>query len=97
MFVFILKNVGLFLYFVFVAGKAFLNTFEYLDLKTNEWTTFIPKGSCEILLKKKPRSRRNSRKSVSEDKKSLTSPTKNDNIIEQAVETIMATQQTVQS
>lgn len=24
------------------AGKFFLNTMEYLDLNTNEWTTFVP-------------------------------------------------------
>jgi hypothetical protein len=28
--------------FLFV-GKNFLNSIEYLDEKTNEWTTFIPK------------------------------------------------------
>lgn len=55
-----------------LAGKTFLNTIEYLDLKTNEWTTFVPKGTWDLLLKKKPRTRRNSRKSVSEDKKSQT-------------------------
>ncbi|KAG5891762.1 hypothetical protein JTB14_012496 [Gonioctena quinquepunctata] len=56
------------------SGKTFLNTIEYLDLKSNEWTTFIPKGTCELLTRRKPRSRKNSRKSVSEDKKSLSSP-----------------------
>ena len=25
------------------AGKTFLNSIEYLDEKTNEWTTFVPK------------------------------------------------------
>lgn len=25
-------------------GKTFLNSIEYLDEKTNEWTTFVPKG-----------------------------------------------------
>lgn len=74
-----------------------MNTFEYLDLKTNEWTTFIPKGSCDILLKRKPRSRKNSRKSVSEDnKKPLSSPTTHD-IIEKAIETMKTTEQTVES
>jgi hypothetical protein len=24
-------------------GKTFLNSIEYLDEKTNEWTTFVPK------------------------------------------------------
>ena len=28
--------------FLFV-GKTFLNSIEYLDEKTNEWTTFVPK------------------------------------------------------
>ncbi|XP_056640302.1 influenza virus NS1A-binding protein-like isoform X1 [Diorhabda sublineata] len=56
------------------SGKTFLNTIEYLDEKSNEWTTFVPKGSCEMLARRKPRSRRNSRKSVSEDKKSISSP-----------------------
>lgn len=27
------------------AGKAFLNSIEYLDEKTDEWTTFMPKAS----------------------------------------------------
>jgi hypothetical protein len=26
-----------------VVGKTFLNSIEYLDEKTNEWTTFVPK------------------------------------------------------
>ncbi|KAJ8925469.1 hypothetical protein NQ315_009303 [Exocentrus adspersus] len=56
------------------SGKTFLNTVEYLDMKSNEWTTFVPKGNCEALLKRKPRSRRNSRKSVSEEKKALHTP-----------------------
>lgn len=51
-----------------------MNTIEYLDLKSNEWTTFVPKGSCDGLIKRKPRSRKNSRKSVSEEKKSLNTP-----------------------
>lgn len=25
------------------AGKTFLNSIEYLDEDTNEWTTFVPK------------------------------------------------------
>jgi hypothetical protein len=25
------------------SGKTFLNSIEYLDEKTNEWTTFVPK------------------------------------------------------
>lgn len=25
------------------SGKNFLNSIEYLDIHTNEWTTFIPK------------------------------------------------------
>ncbi|KAL3287512.1 hypothetical protein HHI36_001981 [Cryptolaemus montrouzieri] len=53
------------------SGKNFLNTVEYLDSKSNEWTTFIPKSSCELLLRRKPRSRKNSRKSISEDKVKL--------------------------
>ncbi|XP_066249002.1 influenza virus NS1A-binding protein homolog isoform X1 [Euwallacea similis] len=53
------------------SGKAFLNTVEYLDPKSNEWTTFIPKGTCDAISRRKPRSRRNSRKSVSEDKKTI--------------------------
>nr|XP_023022272.1 influenza virus NS1A-binding protein-like [Leptinotarsa decemlineata] len=69
------------------SGKTFLNTIEYLDLKSNEWTTFIPKGTCELLARRKPRSRRNSRKSVSEDKKSLNSPTKPLDITENCVTT----------
>lgn len=83
--------------YIIFTGKTFLNTFEYLDLKTNEWTTFIPKGSCDMLLKRKPRSRKNSRKSVSEDnKKPLNSPTRHD-IIVKAVETIKSAEQTVES
>ncbi|KAK9872409.1 hypothetical protein WA026_017869 [Henosepilachna vigintioctopunctata] len=53
-------------------GKNFLNSIEYLDSKSNEWTTFIPKSSCELLLqRRRPRSRKNSRKSISEDKSKL--------------------------
>lgn len=70
----------------FFLGKTFLNTIEYLDLKTNEWTTFIPKGTCDLLLKKKPRTRRNSRKSISEDKKSIVSS--NVSIKEQSSESL---------
>lgn len=29
------------------AGKTFLNSIEYLDEKTNEWTTFVPKLVAE--------------------------------------------------
>lgn len=29
-------------FFFLYIGKSFLNTIEYLDLTTNEWTTFIP-------------------------------------------------------
>lgn len=32
--------------FLFV-GKTFLNSIEYLDEKTNEWTTFVPKLSAQ--------------------------------------------------
>ncbi|XP_045467411.1 influenza virus NS1A-binding protein homolog A-like isoform X2 [Harmonia axyridis] len=54
------------------SGKNFLNTIEYLDLKSNEWTTFIPKCSSEILIiRKKPRSRKNSRKSISDEKSNV--------------------------
>jgi hypothetical protein len=28
---------------VLFVGKTFLNSIEYLDEKTNEWTTFVPK------------------------------------------------------
>lgn len=28
-------------------GKTFLNSIEYLDEKTNEWTTFVPKGEMQ--------------------------------------------------
>ncbi|CAH0550806.1 unnamed protein product [Brassicogethes aeneus] len=53
------------------SGKNFLNTIEYLDAKSNEWTTFIPKGTCDFIqVRRKPRSRKNSRKSISEDKSS---------------------------
>ncbi|KAF5291930.1 hypothetical protein FQA39_LY14162 [Lamprigera yunnana] len=49
-------------------GKSFLNTIEYLDQNSNEWTTFIPKGSIDVSYHRKPRNRRNSaRKSISED------------------------------
>lgn len=49
-------------------GKSFLNTIEYLDQNSNEWTTFIPKISGELGSHKKSRSRRNSaRKSISEE------------------------------
>ncbi|CAH1978888.1 unnamed protein product [Acanthoscelides obtectus] len=51
------------------SGKTFLNTIEYLDTTTNEWTTFIPKGTCDIPQKRRPRNRRNSRRSISENKK----------------------------
>lgn len=55
---------------VLISGKSFLNTIEYLDGKTNEWTTFVPKGNYEFQCKRAPRNRRNSRKSVSEDSSS---------------------------
>ncbi|XP_050510120.1 influenza virus NS1A-binding protein-like isoform X1 [Diabrotica virgifera virgifera] len=64
------------------SGKTFLNTIEYLDLNSNEWTTFVPKGTCEFLNRRKPRSRKNSRKSMSEDKKSLNSPSTPSDIME---------------
>ncbi|CAH1163471.1 unnamed protein product [Phaedon cochleariae] len=64
------------------SGKTFLNTIEYLDIKSNEWTTFVPKeDTYEMLVRRKPRSRRNSRKSVSEDRK-LSAPTSPMDIIE---------------
>jgi hypothetical protein len=31
----------------YFAGKTFLNSIEYLDEKTNEWTTFVPKLEAE--------------------------------------------------
>lgn len=31
--------------FILFEGKAFLNSIEYLDEKTDEWTTFMPKAS----------------------------------------------------
>ncbi|XP_018568306.1 influenza virus NS1A-binding protein isoform X2 [Anoplophora glabripennis] len=68
------------------SGKTFLNTIEYLDSKSNEWTTFVPKGSCDSLIKRKPRSRRNSRKSVSEEKKSVNTPEEITEIATQALE-----------
>ncbi|KAJ8947862.1 hypothetical protein NQ318_010008 [Aromia moschata] len=64
------------------SGKTFLNTIEYLDIKSNEWTTFVPKGTCDSIIRKKPRSRRNSRKSVSEDKKSVCVTNTPEDIIE---------------
>lgn len=45
----------------------FLNTIEYLDEKTNEWTTFVPKENYDIHYRRRSRNRRNSRKSVSEE------------------------------
>lgn len=68
------------------SGKTFLNTIEYLDSKSNEWTTFVPKGSCDSLIKRKPRTRRNSRKSVSEEKRSLNTPEEITEIATQALE-----------
>lgn len=50
-----------------VLGKTFLNTIEYLDEKTNEWTTFVPKSNYDFHSRRKSRNRRNSRKSTSED------------------------------
>lgn len=45
-----------------------MNTIEYLDQNSNEWTTFVPRTTSESsTTRKKPRSRRNSRKSVSEE------------------------------
>jgi hypothetical protein len=32
---------------VLFVGKTFLNSIEYLDEKTNEWTTFVPKLSAQ--------------------------------------------------
>lgn len=49
-----------------ISGKTFLNTIEYLDENTNEWTTFVPKDNAELSLLRS-RSRTNSRRSVSED------------------------------
>jgi len=40
-FFFLNRVLGVFC-FLFV-GKTFLNSIEYLDEKTNEWTTFVPK------------------------------------------------------
>lgn len=67
------------------SGKNFLNNVEYLDLKTNEWTTFIPKSSYEQMIRRKPRSRRNSRKSLSEDKVK-SSERKSSNLKEESAE-----------
>lgn len=37
----------------FVTGKTFLNTIEYLDANSKEWTTFIPKlHSVDIFIDK---------------------------------------------
>lgn len=33
-----------FYFCVFITGKTFLNSIEYLDEKTDEWTTFSPKN-----------------------------------------------------
>lgn len=35
------------LYDFFVSGKTFLNSIEYLDEKTDEWTTFSPSNNEE--------------------------------------------------
>lgn len=59
-------------------GKNFLNTIEYLDDKANEWTTFIPKGPCDFVSRRKPRSRKNSRKSMSEDSRKQSFSSSND-------------------
>lgn len=32
------------------AGKTFLNSIEYLDEKTNEWTTFVPKVEMQDMV-----------------------------------------------
>nr|CAI5821101.1 unnamed protein product [Callosobruchus analis] len=47
---------------------------EYLDTTTNEWTTFIPKGTCDIPQRRKPRNRRSSRRSISESKRAASNP-----------------------
>lgn len=48
------------------SGKTFLNTIEYLDENTNEWTTFVPKDNADLSLLRS-RSRTSSRISFSED------------------------------
>lgn len=49
-----------------MTGKTFLNTIEYLDEKTDEWTTFVPKDDTDLLFLKS-RSRTNSKRSLAEE------------------------------
>ena len=36
------------LQFLFFLGKTFLNTLEYLDPLSDEWTTFIPMDTLDF-------------------------------------------------
>ncbi|KAF2892512.1 hypothetical protein ILUMI_13656 [Ignelater luminosus] len=65
------------------SGKSFLNTIEYLDQNSNEWTTFVPKVADASNHPRKPRGRKNSRKSISEDTSNKTNGKIEDNTKEQ--------------
>lgn len=56
---------------MYLAGKAFLNTIEYLDANSKEWTTFIPKlHSVDIFVDKHQRLGSEGSGNTSEDNQS---------------------------